>query len=49
MGTWITRLQERPYKLKGTGWIRTVSGLQSLMSVYFLALWAITFFGNPYA
>jgi hypothetical protein len=28
--------------------VRTVAGFQSLTSVYLLALWAITFFGNPF-
>ena len=38
VGDWITRLQPREYLLGATGWFRTVSGVQSLLSVYFLAL-----------
>jgi len=48
VGNWISRLQRREYTLKATGWVRTVSGLQSLISVYLLALWVLTFFGRPF-
>jgi hypothetical protein len=45
VGTWMTRLQPREYNIRATGWVRTVSGIQSLMSVYLLAL---TYFGRPF-
>jgi hypothetical protein len=48
VGTWIARLQSREYTLRATGWVRTVSGLQSLLSVYLLALWVLTYFGRPF-
>jgi hypothetical protein len=48
VGSWISSLQRRPYTLKPIGWVRTVAGLQALLSVYLLALWAVTFFGNPF-
>lgn len=48
VGSWITRLQRREYTLRATGWVRTVPGLQSLISVYLLALWALTYFGRPF-
>ena len=48
VGTWITRLQPREYTLRATGWVRTVSGVQSLLSVYLLALWVLTYFGRPF-
>jgi Pentapeptide repeats (8 copies) len=48
VGTWITRLQPREYTLRATGWVRTVSGIQSLLSVYLLALWVLTYFGRPF-
>jgi hypothetical protein len=38
VGTWISRLQPREYTLRATGWVRVVSGIQSLVSVYLLAL-----------
>jgi hypothetical protein len=34
--------------LRTTGWVRTVSGIQSLLSVYLLALWVLTYFGRPF-
>jgi len=36
------------YTLKATGWVRTVSGVQSLISVYLLALAVLTYFGRPF-
>jgi len=48
VGTWISRLQPRVYTLQARGWIRSVSGLQSLISVYMLAMWALTYFGRPF-
>jgi hypothetical protein len=48
VGNWISRLQLREYTLRGTGWVRVVSGVQSLFSVYLLALWALTYFGRPF-
>ncbi len=43
---WIVRLQRQEYILRATGWVRTVSGLQSLISVYLMALWVLTYFGR---
>ena len=48
VGTWITRLQKREYNLRGTGWVRRISGIQALLSVYLLALWVLTYFGRPF-
>jgi hypothetical protein len=48
VGNWITRLMPREYTLRATGWIRVLSGVQSLLSVYLLALWALTYFGRPF-
>jgi Pentapeptide repeats (8 copies) len=48
VGNWITRLQPREYTLRATGWVRVVAGVQSLLSVYLLALWALTYFGRPF-
>jgi hypothetical protein len=48
VGNWIQRLQPKDYSLRATGWVRTVSGVQSLVSVYLLAIWALTFFGHPF-
>jgi hypothetical protein len=48
VGIWIARLQPREYTLRASGWVRAVSGLQSLLSVYLLALWVVTYFGRPF-
>ena len=48
VGSWISRIQPREYTLKATGWVRVVSGAQSLISIYLLALWALTQFGRPF-
>jgi hypothetical protein len=48
VGTWLARLQARKYALDPIGWVRVVSGAQSLLSVYLLAMWALTYFGRPF-
>ncbi len=48
VGTWLTRIQPSEFVLRGRGWVRVVSGIQSLVSVYLLALWALTQFGRPF-
>jgi len=48
VGYWIIRMQPHEYVLRATGWVRTVSGLQSLISVYLLALSVLTYFGRPF-
>jgi hypothetical protein len=48
VGNWISRMQPREYTLQATGWVRFVSGLQFILSVYLLALWALTYFGRPF-
>jgi hypothetical protein len=48
VGTWLSRVQARSFVLESRGWIRTLSGFQSLVSVYLLALWILTYFGRPF-
>jgi hypothetical protein len=48
VGSWIARIQPREYMLRATGWVRVVSGIQSLLSVYLVALWVLTYFGRPF-
>lgn len=47
-GSWISRMQTREYVYRPTGLVRTVSGLQSMVSVYLVAIWALTYFGRPF-
>jgi len=48
LGSWFVNAQYNEYLLKSTGWIRVVSGIQSLISVYLLALCILTYFGRPF-
>jgi uncharacterized protein YjbI with pentapeptide repeats len=48
VGSWIARIQPNEYTLRPTGWVRSVAGLQSLLSVYLVALWALSYFGRPF-
>jgi hypothetical protein len=48
VGTWITRRQPQEYTIRTTGWVRLVSGLRSLISVYRVPLWVLTYFGRPF-
>jgi hypothetical protein len=47
-GRWVRILTKCEYDLKAVGWARTVSGFQSLLSVYLIALWVLTYFGRPF-
>jgi hypothetical protein len=47
-GDWIRRLQTREYSLEAVGWVRVVAGAQALLSVYLLAMWVLTQFGQPF-
>src|SRR5262249_35979980 len=48
VGNWIVGLQPRVFALEPGGWVRSVSGLQSLLSLYLLAMWLLTYFGRPF-
>jgi uncharacterized protein YjbI with pentapeptide repeats len=49
IGNWLSRVQLREYVLKATGWVRMISGLQSLLSLYLVVLFLLSYFGNPFA
>lgn len=48
VGSWLTRLQPNEFALRAKGWVRSASGLQSLISVYLVAMWVLTYFGRPF-
>jgi hypothetical protein len=48
VGSWLSRLQLVDYTMTPTGWVRVFSGIQSLFSVYLLAMWFIFYFGRPF-
>ncbi|MFH1058994.1 MAG: pentapeptide repeat-containing protein [Pseudomonadota bacterium] len=48
VGTWMSHMQPREYLLRATGWVRLVSGIQSVISLYLVALAVLTYFGRPF-
>ncbi len=48
VGRWLNRISPIGYDLAATGWVKFISGLQSLLSFYLLALWVLTYFGSPF-
>ena len=48
VGTWLSRMQPREFALLPCGWVRVVSGLQSVLSVYLLAMWFSSEFLRPF-
>jgi uncharacterized protein YjbI with pentapeptide repeats len=48
VGTWISQLRTCEYTLRATGFVQFISGTQSLLSAYLLAIWALTYFGRPF-
>jgi uncharacterized protein YjbI with pentapeptide repeats len=48
VGTWISRIQPQEYAMRATGWVRMVSGFQSVVSVYLLGLSILTYFARPF-
>lgn len=47
-GRWLRLLTRQEFDMKAVGWARVVAGWQSLISVYFIALWVLTYFGRPF-
>ena len=48
VGRWIERINPDESTLRATGWLKTVSGVQGLLSFYLLVLWLLTYFGRPF-
>jgi hypothetical protein len=47
-GRWLRLLTRQEFDIKAVGWARVVAGWQSLISVYLIALWILTYFGRPF-
>jgi len=47
-GRWLKSLTRQEFDIKAVGWARVVAGWQSLISVYLIALWVLTYFGRPF-
>ena len=44
----LVHLQPRVYILQPTGWVRSLAGVQTLISLYLLGLWLLATFGRPF-
>jgi hypothetical protein len=47
-GRWLRLLTQQEFDIKAVGWARVVAGWQSLVSVYLIALWVLTYFSRPF-
>jgi hypothetical protein len=48
VGRWLRLLTRHQFEMQAVGRIRTVAGIESIVSVYLLALWLLTYFGRPF-
>jgi hypothetical protein len=48
LGRWIRMMQPREFDIRARGWMRTVSGIQSLLGVALVALSLLSYFGHPF-
>ncbi len=44
----IAALQPDETILRATGWVRTLAGVETLLSLFLLALWFLAYFGRPF-
>jgi len=47
-GRWLRGLTRKEFGVASFGWVRVVSGIQSLITVYLFALWLLCFTGTPF-
>jgi Pentapeptide repeats (8 copies) len=47
-GRWIRMIQPRQFDIRARGWMRTLSGIQSLLGVGLIALSLLSYFGHPF-
>src|ERR1035437_4360703 len=47
-GLWIRMMQPREFDIRARGWMRTVSGIQSLLGVALVGLSLLSYFGHPF-
>ena len=45
---WISNINPKDFSMRATGWVKVYAGIQSLFSVFFIAMWFFTFFGTPF-
>ncbi len=46
LAKWIARLSPNEDEFRAYGWTRTISGIQSILSLLLIALWGATYFGT---
>jgi uncharacterized protein YjbI with pentapeptide repeats len=47
-GRWIRILQPREFDIRPRGWMRTMSGIQSVLGLFLVALSLLSYFGHPF-
>ncbi|MEO7191277.1 MAG: pentapeptide repeat-containing protein [Vicinamibacterales bacterium] len=47
-GKWIRLLTTREFNLEPTRWMRSIAGVQTVMSLFLFAMWILTQFGHPF-
>ena len=47
-GKWLRLLTRRKYDVEAVGWARVVAGWQSLISLFLIVMWVLTYFGRPF-
>jgi uncharacterized protein YjbI with pentapeptide repeats len=48
IGRWIRLLPWREFEFRALGWSRTFAGVQSLITLYLVAIWVLCVFGHPF-
>jgi len=48
VASWLSQAQPSEFVLKSRGWVRILSGAQSIISVYLVAIWALSYFARPF-
>lgn len=48
IGEWIIRMQRYEYTMRAIGWVRTVSGIQAVISIYLVSLSILPYYGRPF-
>lgn len=48
VSNWINQIQTKEFKLQGYGLVKSLAGIQALVSIYLVLLWILTYFGRPF-
>lgn len=48
ISNWINQIQTKEFKLQGYGLVKSLAGIQALVSIYLVLLWILTYFGRPF-